>query len=53
MMSVSREVLLRLGDVLISMQKCREFGGVALVLNECVGLEHGFEPLTSVSSLVP
>jgi len=47
------EVLLRPGDVLISMQECREFGGVALVLNECVGLEHGFEPLTSVSSLVP
>ena len=53
MMSVSREVLLRLGDVLISMQKCHEFGGVALVLNECVGLKHGFEPLRSVSSLVP
>jgi hypothetical protein len=48
-----REVLLRLGDVLISMQECREFGGVALVLDECVGLEHGFEPLTSVSNLVP
>ena len=39
------------GDMLISMQECREFGGVALVLNECVGLEHGFEPLTSGASL--
>ena len=47
------EVLPRLGDVLISMQECREFGGVALLLNECVGLQDGFEPLTSVSSLVP
>jgi hypothetical protein len=32
--------------MLISMQECREFCGVALVLNECIGLEHGFEPAT-------
>jgi integrase len=33
------------------MQECREFGGASLVLNECIGFEHGFEPLTSVGSL--
>src|SRR5215203_2436162 len=48
-----REVLLRSGDLLVSMQECREFGGVALVLNEGVGLQHRFEPLASTASLVP
>ncbi len=46
------ELLLRPGDVLLSMQECRQFGGVALVLNERVSLEHSFEPLGSVASLV-
>jgi len=49
----ARKVLLRLGDVLTLMQEGREFSGLALVLNECVGLEHGFESVTSVTSLVP
>src|SRR5215211_4866309 len=48
-----REVLLRSVGVLTSMQERREFAGVALVLDECVGLEHGFEPLTRVAGLVP
>ncbi|MEX0850237.1 MAG: hypothetical protein WD015_01925, partial [Gaiellaceae bacterium] len=47
------EVVLRSGDVLTSMQECREFGAVVLVLNQRVGLEHGFEPLAGVASLVP
>src|SRR5918994_2211527 len=47
------EVLLRSVSVLTSMQERREFAGVALVLDECVGLEHGFEPLTRVARLVP
>jgi hypothetical protein len=51
------DLLLRSGDVHTSMQECREFGagvlmGKALMGNECVGLEHGFEPLSSVASLV-
>src|SRR5215216_3725479 len=48
-----REVLLRSVSVLTSMQERREFAGVALVLDECVGLEHGFEPLPRVARLVP
>ncbi len=47
------ELLLRSGDVLTSMQECREFGAVVLVGNERVGLEYSFEPLASVASLVP
>jgi hypothetical protein len=47
------ELLLRSGDVLTSMQECREFGAVVLVGNERVGLEHRFEPLASVAILVP
>jgi hypothetical protein len=49
------EVLLRLGDALTSMQERREFGGVvpAVVGDEGVGFQHGFEPLTSVADLVP
>jgi hypothetical protein len=47
------EVLLRTGDVLPAMQECRELGAVMLVGNEREGLEHGFEPLASVASLVP
>src|SRR5215207_5546118 len=48
-----REVLLRSVGVLTSMQERREFARVALVLDECVGLEHGFEPLTRVARLIP
>jgi hypothetical protein len=35
------------------MQERREFGAVVFVGNERVGLEHSFEPITSVASLVP
>jgi len=37
------------------MRECREFGAVviAAVGDERVGLEHSFEPLASVASLVP
>jgi hypothetical protein len=50
------ELLLRSGDVLTSMQECRAFsaaGPAQLVVNKRVGLEHRFEPLGSVTSLVP
>ncbi|WP_287322767.1 hypothetical protein [Mesorhizobium sp.] len=47
------EPLLRPGDVLASMQARREFDAVVLVGNERVGLEHRFELLASVASLVP
>jgi hypothetical protein len=46
-------VLLRSGDVFTSMQECRKFGVVVLMGHERVGLEHSFEALASVSSLVP
>ncbi len=48
------ELLLRSGDVLTSMQECREFGAVvlAVVADERVRLEHRFEPLASVARLV-
>jgi hypothetical protein len=49
------ELLLRSGDLLVSMQECGEFGvvvPVGLVGNEGVGLEHSFESLASVASLV-
>jgi hypothetical protein len=49
----SAEVLLGSGDVLASMQECREFGAVVLMGNEGEGLEHGFEPLASAASLAP
>ena len=39
---------LRSGDVLISMQQGLQFGGVTLVLNERVRLEHRFESLGRV-----
>jgi hypothetical protein len=44
------ELLLRWGDVLTSMQEWGEFGAVVLVGNERVGLQHSFEPLSSVAS---
>ena len=49
------ELLLRPGDVLTSMQECREFGAVVLAVvgDEGVGLQHSFEPLGSTASLVP
>ena len=49
------ELSLRPGDMLASMQQCREFGAVVLALvgDERVGLEHSFEPLTSIARLVP
>src|SRR5262249_31414354 len=46
------EVLLRSGDVLTSMQECRKLGVVVLVENERECLEHGFEPVTRVASLM-
>jgi hypothetical protein len=49
----SAEVLLGSGDVLASMQECREFGAVVLIGDEREGLEHGLEPLASAASLVP
>ncbi len=39
-------------DVLVAMQQRPEFAGMALVLNECVGIEHCFEPLDRFASLV-
>ena len=48
-----REMLLRSVGVLTSIQERREFAGVALVLDERVGLEHGFESLTRIPRLVP
>jgi hypothetical protein len=49
------ELVLRSGEVLISMQEFREFGAVlfAVMNDECVGLEHGFEPIAGVTGLVP
>jgi hypothetical protein len=50
------ELLLRSGKVLVSMQERREFGVVVpagLVGDEGVGLQHGFELLARVASLVP
>jgi hypothetical protein len=47
------ELLPRSGDVLASMQKCREFGVMVLAGKERVGLEHSFESLASVAGLVP
>ncbi len=49
------EVLLRSGDVLTSMQECRQFGAVVLaaVCDERVGLEHRFEPRACVPGSVP
>lgn len=47
------ELLLGSGDVLTPMQECRELGAVALVGNERIGLQHSFEPLPNVASLVP
>ena len=49
------ELLLRPGDVLTSMQECRELGAVvpAVVGDERIGLEHCFEPLAGVAGLVP
>ena len=47
------ELLLRSGDVFTLMHECREFSTVVLVGNERIGLEHSFEPLTSVTSSVP
>ncbi len=50
------ELLLRSGDLVVSMQERREFGvvvPVGLVGDERVGLQHSFEPLASVASLVP
>src|SRR5205823_9338305 len=41
------ELLVRSGDVLTSMQECRELGAVVLVGNERVGFEHGLEALGS------
>jgi len=47
------KLLLRSGDLLTSMHEWGEFGAVVLVGDERVGLQHSFEPLTSVASLVP
>jgi hypothetical protein len=47
------ELPLRSGDVLTSMQECRQFAVVMLVANERVGPEHSCEPLARVASLVP
>ena len=55
------EFLVRLGDPLVLMKKRGDVGAVVLVVmvlaalsvNVCVGFEHRFEPLTSVTSLVP
>jgi hypothetical protein len=48
------ELLLCSGDVLTSMQKCREFGAAVLAVlrDERVGLKHRFEPLASVAGSV-
>jgi hypothetical protein len=46
------EMMLRLDDVLASMQACREFGAVMLVRDE-LGFQHSFEPLAGVASPVP
>jgi hypothetical protein len=47
------QVLLRTGDVLSPMEKNRELSAVVLMLDPCVGLEHRFEPLARVTTLVP
>lgn len=47
------ELLLRLGDVLPSMQGCREFVAVVLVRNERDSLEYSFEPLDRVARAIP
>ena len=46
-------MLLRVREVLTSVQECGEFGTMVLMANERIGLEHGFEPLTNVSSSIP
>ena len=48
------ELLLRSGDVLTSMHKCREFGTMLLTVmaDERVGLQHSFEPLASVTGMI-
>ena len=47
------ESLLGVSDVLPPVQECREFGPVVLVRNECIRLEHSFEPFRRVAHLVP
>jgi hypothetical protein len=49
------ELLLRPGDVLVSMQERRECGAVVLAVmgDEGIGLQYSFEPLTSAASPVP
>src|SRR6266496_2067342 len=46
------ELLLCAGDMLTSMQECREFGPVVLVGHERERVEHSFEPLASVARSV-
>ena len=48
------KLLLRPCDVLASMQERRGFGAVVLAVvgDEGIGLQHSFEPLASVASLV-
>jgi hypothetical protein len=47
------ELPLRSGDVLTSVQECREFGAVlAVVGDERIGLEHRLESLARVAGLV-
>src|SRR5688572_9336248 len=46
------QLVLRSCDVFASMQECRERGAVVVMVNERVGVEHGFEPLSGVAGLV-
>jgi hypothetical protein len=46
-------VLLGSGDVLASIQQCRELAAVVLVGNQRVGVEHGFEALAGAARAVP
>jgi len=46
------ELPLRPGDVLTSMQQCREFGPVGLVGDERVDAEHGFYGVDRLGGLI-
>ena len=46
------QALLRMSDVLVSMQKYFKFRGVALVSNERVGIEHSFEALAGAANSI-
>jgi hypothetical protein len=47
------QLLLRPGDALTVVQKRGELGPVMPVLNECVSLQDGFEPLAGAAGPVP